>query len=73
MCEILNNAKWLAKQQGIPKAEVKCAFVGACDPAANECWMLVDPTEAEAANAATANLAAFYDRLEATVQIQAAR
>jgi len=39
MCDILNNAKWLAKQNGLPKTEVKCAFVDVCDPADGECYM----------------------------------
>ncbi|MDP3982528.1 MAG: hypothetical protein Q8Q65_00420 [bacterium] len=72
MCEILNDAKWLAKQMGLPKNEVRCSYT-ACNPADGVCYMGSDLSEADLAASGTEQVASFYDRLQTTVQIQAAR
>lgn len=64
-CKILQDARWLAKQKGLPKAEVMCPYT-ACKPAERLCYMGFELSEAQLAISGAEQISRFYETLQAT-------
>lgn len=68
-CKILEDARWLAKQKGLPKAEVRCCYE--CKPADGVCYMGFMLSETDLATSGAEQVRSFYRTLEATANLQA--
>jgi hypothetical protein len=63
-CELINNARTLAIQRGLPVEQVSCPVTDVCE--GSDCIYLRDDDEADD----SIEVAKFYDRLEKHFQIK---